>query len=180
MVKYSNRGLSNDPSNLWLFGVLYWILYLSLEVWTQSILLGKFFLVERDYLTFSKQAIRYFIDISAGLQVGRDEQIFDLVSKRTFMLQMNSYKCVDIQSDLCRHKQKGDGWTCHLNLNDRTLSFLRCKNSFNERDDVETFDDMKTLGIVASTIVTARNDVLTIVICQFSNNLGINYTVYLT
>ena len=59
MVKYSNRGLSNDPSNLWLFGVLYWILYLSLEVWTQSILLGKFFLVERDYLTFSKQAIRY-------------------------------------------------------------------------------------------------------------------------
>ena len=107
MVKYSNRGLSNDPSNLWLFGVLYWILYLSLEVWTQSILLGKFFLVERDYLTFSKQAIRYFIDISPGLQVGRDEQIFDLWSTRTFMLQMNSYKCVDKQSDLCRHKQRG-------------------------------------------------------------------------
>ena len=63
MVKYSNRGLSNDPSNLWLFGVLYWILYLSLEAWTQSILLGKFFFEERDYLTFSKQAIRYFIDI---------------------------------------------------------------------------------------------------------------------
>ena len=62
MVKYSNRGLSDDPSNLWLFGVLYWILYLSLEVWTQSILLGKFFLVERDYLHHSKQAIRYFMD----------------------------------------------------------------------------------------------------------------------
>ena len=43
-----------------------------------------------------------------------------------------------------------------------TLSFLRCKNSFNEHDDNETFDDMKMLGVVASTIFTARDDVVTI------------------
>ena len=60
MVKYSNRGLSNDPSNLWLFSVLYWVLYLTLLTITQSILLGKFLHEERNYLIFSKQSIRFY------------------------------------------------------------------------------------------------------------------------
>ena len=60
MVKYSNRGLSNDPSNLRLFSVLYWVLYLTLLTITQSILLGKFVHEERNYLIFSKQSIRFY------------------------------------------------------------------------------------------------------------------------